>query len=47
MAIKVGIAMGSLSHVRLAEMRQVYQARVTSVLDYISSDWFNPYIGKR
>jgi hypothetical protein len=42
-ATRVSIAMGSLRHLRPAEMRQIYQACVTPTLDYASTIWFNPY----
>jgi hypothetical protein len=41
-ATKVNIAMGGLRHLRPAQMRQLYQACVTPVMDYASTVWHNP-----
>ena len=45
-ATRASIAMGSLRHLRPAEMRQIYQACVMPTLDYASTVWFSPY-GKK
>jgi ribonuclease HI len=41
-ATKVTIAMCGLRHLRPAQMRQLYQACVTPVVDYASTVWHNP-----
>ena len=41
-ATKVNIAVGGLRHLRPAQMRQLYQACVTPVVDYASTVWHNP-----
>lgn len=41
-ATKVNVAMGGLRHLRPAQMRQLYQACVTPVVDYASAVWHNP-----
>lgn len=41
-ATKVSIAVGGLRYLRPAQMRQLYQACVTPVVDYASTVWHNP-----
>lgn len=41
-ATKVNIALGGLRHLRPEQMRQLYQACVTPVVDYASTVWHNP-----
>ncbi|KAI2734534.1 hypothetical protein DTO013E5_9920 [Penicillium roqueforti] len=41
-AIKVSIALGGLRHLRPEQMRQLYQACVTPVVDYASTIWYDP-----
>ncbi|OGE46890.1 hypothetical protein PENARI_c093G11063, partial [Penicillium arizonense] len=41
-AIKVSIALGGLRHLRPEQMRQLYQACVTPVMDYASTVWHDP-----
>lgn len=41
-ATKVNVAMGSLRHLRPAQMRQLYQACVAPIIDYASIVWHNP-----
>ncbi|KAJ9480892.1 hypothetical protein VN97_g12629 [Penicillium thymicola] len=41
-AIKVSIALGGLRHLRQEQMRQLYQACVTPVMDYASTVWHDP-----
>jgi ribonuclease HI len=41
-ATKVNIAVGGLRYLRPAQMRQLYQACVTPVVDYASTVWHNP-----
>ena len=41
-ATRVNIAMCGLRHLRPAQMRQIYQACVTPVIDYASTVWHNP-----
>jgi ribonuclease HI len=41
-ATKVTIALSGLRHLRPEEMRQIYQACVTPVVDYASTVWHNP-----
>jgi ribonuclease HI len=41
-ATKVNIALGGLRHLRPEQMRQLYQACVTPVVDYASTIWHNP-----
>ncbi|EED11829.1 hypothetical protein TSTA_110090, partial [Talaromyces stipitatus ATCC 10500] len=40
--IKVNIALGGLRHLRLEQMRQLYQVCVTPIVDYASTVWHNP-----
>ncbi|KAI3045365.1 hypothetical protein CBS147353_11800 [Aspergillus niger] len=46
-AIKTNIALAGLRHLRLGQMRQVYQACVTPIMDYASTVWHNPLKDKR
>lgn len=41
-ATKVSIALGGLQHLRPEQMRQLYQACVTPVIDYASTVWYDP-----
>lgn len=41
-ATKVAIALGGLRHLRPEQMRQLYQACVTLVMDYASTVWHDP-----
>ncbi|KAI3033203.1 hypothetical protein CBS76997_11321 [Aspergillus niger] len=41
-ATKVNIALSGLRHLRPEQMRQLYQACVTPILDYASTVWHNP-----
>ncbi|THC88360.1 hypothetical protein EYZ11_012191 [Aspergillus tanneri] len=41
-ATKVNIALGGLRHLRPEQMRQLYQACVTPVVDYASTVWHKP-----
>ena len=41
-ATKVSIALGGLRHLRPEQMRQLYQACVTPVVDYASTVWHDP-----
>jgi hypothetical protein len=41
-ATKVSIALGGLRHLRPEQMRQLYQACVTPVMDYASTVWHDP-----
>ena len=41
-ATKVNIALGGLRHLRPEQMRQLYQACVTPIVDYASAVWHNP-----
>jgi hypothetical protein len=46
-ATKVNIALAGLRHLRPSQMRQVYQACVTPIMDYASTVWHNPLKDKR
>lgn len=46
-ATKVNIALAGLRHLRPGQMRQVYQACVTPIMDYASTVWHNPLKDKR
>ncbi|KAI2734250.1 hypothetical protein DTO013E5_10079 [Penicillium roqueforti] len=41
-ATKVSVALGGLRHLRPEQMRQLYQACVTPVIDYASTVWHDP-----
>lgn len=41
-ATKVSVALGGLQHLRPEQMRQLYQACVTPVIDYASTVWHDP-----
>ncbi|EED11880.1 hypothetical protein TSTA_110590, partial [Talaromyces stipitatus ATCC 10500] len=41
-ATQVNIALGGLRHLHPEQMRQIYQACVTSIMDYASTVWHNP-----
>ncbi|EED11824.1 reverse transcriptase, putative [Talaromyces stipitatus ATCC 10500] len=41
-ATQVNIALGGLRHLRPEQMRQIYQACVTPIVDYASTVWHNP-----
>lgn len=47
MCNKVNIALGGLRHLRPEQIRQLYQACVTPVLDYASTIWHNPLKDKK
>ena len=46
-ATKVNIALAGLRHLRPGQIRQVYQACVTPIMDYASTVWHNPLKDKR
>ncbi|XP_024085694.1 uncharacterized protein LOC106673621 [Cimex lectularius] len=46
-ATKANIALAGLRHLRPGQMRQVYQACVTPIMDYASTVWHNPLKDKR
>lgn len=46
-ATKANISLAGLRHLRSGQMRQVYQACVTPIMDYASTVWHNPLKDKR
>jgi hypothetical protein len=42
----MNIAIGDLRHLRPAQIRQLYQACVTLIMDYVLAVWHNPLKNK-